>query len=162
MELEYAPLSYQDLEWARQLHNDPEVLGMLNDPTVVSPEQQISWYNSLTQNKTSFRVIVKTDNKNIGLIRLDSLDIHNKSICIGLDIHKEFRGLGYSKIIYKYIMDQLFLEKDLHRIWLHVAEYNTRAYSLYQKLGFSIEGVLRDAVLKNNQYYNCILISIQL
>ena len=154
-------LSEPYLEWARQLHNDPEVLSMLTDPHIVTPEEQISWFNKMSISASSRRVLVLTeDSIPAGLIRLDQIDWYNKSICVGLDISKDFRGKGLAKKVYHSVFEEWFVCQDFNRVWLMVAAYNTRARGLYTFLGFKEEGVQREALLKEGKYYDYIIMSI--
>jgi diamine N-acetyltransferase len=43
------------------------------------------------------------------------------------------------------LLEQAFVRDRAHRLWLDLFEDNTRAEHLYLKLGFTHEGVLRDA-----------------
>jgi RimJ/RimL family protein N-acetyltransferase len=152
-------LQQRDLEWARCLHNDPEVLDNLTDPTIVSIEQQTKWWYKLNESKTSERWVVENEKQErIGLIRLDNIDLHNYSICVGMDIEKNFRGKGLAKFIYKQLIDLLFTRYN--RIWLLVAEYNKRAFHIYQQLGFEEEGRHRQGLFKNGRYYDYILMGL--
>lgn len=161
--LVYEELRVKDLEWARELHNDPEVLRMLTDPREVDEEQQRSWFKRLLETSSSSRVVVKDPNKDgakIGLIRIDSLDHNNKSVCIGLDIHKDFRGKGYAKRIYWDLFALYFKVMGFNRIWLLTAEYNETAIALYTKLGFKVEGRQRQSLFRDGKYHDCICMSI--
>lgn len=153
-------LEEQDLEWARELHNDPEVLSMLTDPTEVTSDQQLKWFYNLQNSKTSIRIIAKLEEVPIGIIRIDQIDWHNLSVCVGLDIHKDYRGKGYAKEIYRQIFNYTFDFMKMHRVWLLVADYNWRAIKLYTKLGFKKEGMQREALLKSGNYYDYMMMSI--
>ena len=48
----------------------------------------------------------------------------------------------------------------LHRVELTVRENNTSAVKLYKKVGFEVEGLLRDAVQVDGVYENVILMSV--
>jgi hypothetical protein len=41
-----------------------------------------------------------------------------------------------------------FHDLNLHRVYLHVVAANSRAHAFYERLGFVLEGMLRDAVYK--------------
>ena len=153
-------LLLQDLEWARQLHNDPDVLCMLTDPTVITKEQQMEWYKNLCNTNSSKRLVALNEGSAIGLIRLDQIDKHNKSVCVGMDIHRSFRGKGFAKLIYRQLIKSLFEDYEFNRLWLLVANYNTVARKLYTKLGFLQEGIYRQALLKDGKYYDYVLMSI--
>jgi RimJ/RimL family protein N-acetyltransferase len=155
------PLTEKYLEWARALHNDESVLKFLSDPHIVSREEQIVWYNNICNSKVSKRYIAFiTENIPIGLVRIDYIDIFNHSVCVGLDIHKNFRGMGLSKEIYKLILNDMFNGNSFNRVWLTVASYNIIAVRLYEKLGFKKEGVLRKSLFKDDCYYDSFIMSI--
>lgn len=143
------------LEWARELHNDPDVLSVLTDPHVVSYEEQRVWFSKLQSSPTSQRLVVfdRADTP-VGLVRIDSIDRHNKSVCVGLDIHRDFRGKGLAKLVYAEVLRTWFVTEGFNRVWLTVASYNERAICLYKKLGFREEGVAREALLKNGVFYD--------
>lgn len=154
------PIAPQDLEWVRKLHNDQSVLSMLTDPTTVTPRAQKRWYLSLQKSKTSKRWVVLYNGERIGIVRTDALDFNNKSVCIGLDIHKDFRGHGHGKNIYLILFEYFFLKLKLHRCWLFVADYNKVAHALYLRLGFKEEGRARGALYRFQKYHDYILMGI--
>ena len=161
MNLVFKALDEAHLEWSRSLHNDPDVLLMLTDPRVVTPREQEIWFSKLQKSNSSQRLLVFDENSfPIGLIRLDSIDRSNKSVCVGLDIHRNFRGKGCAKPIYYKLFKSLFLEEKFNRVWLMVAEYNTVARNLYKQLGFTQEGVQRQALYKDGFSYDYIMMSI--
>jgi RimJ/RimL family protein N-acetyltransferase len=47
-----------------------------------------------------------------------------------------------------------------HRLWLDVKEHNKIARNLYEKQGFTLEGIFRDYVIYENKYENVVLMSI--
>lgn len=53
-----------------------------------------------------------------------------------------------------------FTRYNAHRLWLDVAEENTRAQSLYRSLGFQQEGILREAHFHNGSYASLVLMSM--
>lgn len=53
-----------------------------------------------------------------------------------------------------------FEEMNLHRIELWVFEENVRAQHVYQKVGFTVEGRLRDAMYKAGHYQDGILMGL--
>lgn len=160
MSLRFESISEDNLEWARKLHNDPDVLCMLTDTHVVSREEQVVWFESLKNTKSKERLLVLDDNKKIGVVRIDDLDRINKSVCIGLDIHKDFRGQGYAKPIYRKLFRLFFEEMGFNRVWLLVASFNNIAYSLYKSLGFVEEGVQRKALYRFGEFHDYIMMSI--
>lgn len=158
----YKPLSENLIEWARELHNDPTVLQNLTDIHVVEIAEQEIWFQKLQRSKTSKRVVVSERQTNvpIGLIRLDNIDDANSSICIGADIHKDYRGKGLAYPIYLGLLWYIFSIANFHRAWLLVADYNAIARHIYKKLHLIEEGIFREALLRDNSWKDYILMGI--
>ena len=56
--------------------------------------------------------------------------------------------------------DFAFEVLKLHRLELDVFSFNPRARRVYEKAGFKVEGVLRDAVKDGDRYADDILMAI--
>lgn len=52
------------------------------------------------------------------------------------------------------LLDYAFLEKELHRVWVDVPEYNTNALHMVDHVGFVVEGHFRGAHRKDNTWYD--------
>jgi RimJ/RimL family protein N-acetyltransferase len=53
-----------------------------------------------------------------------------------------------------------FDKMNLHRLWLHVHDYNQRAIASYEKCGFKREGVLREEHFARGGYHDTIVMGI--
>lgn len=75
----------------------------------------------------------------------------------GIYLHQDFQKIGLGTIMSENI---LCIAKDqgLHRIGLHVVEDNVVAVNLYKKLGFVIEGTIRDAYYGQDEIYHNMLV----
>lgn len=160
MGIKLIPLDKPHLEWARLLHNDPAVLSMLTDPHEVTVCEQDKWFCKLSVSDSSERLMVFYGEDLVGLVRVDQIDRANKSVCVGLDIHKDFRGKGLAKPTYRKIFEEWFVDKKFNRVWLMVADYNLRASNLYRGLGFRVEGTQREALFKGGKFYDYLMMSI--
>ena len=154
------PLDEARLEWARQLHNDPDVLKMLTDPRVVTVEEQQEWFVRLQKSNSSLRWVAEVDGASVGVVRIDQIDRHNKSVCVGLDIHRDHRGKGYARHIYDCVLNYWFIRENFNRVWLMVAAYNYIARHLYISLGFVEEGVQREGLIKDGVKHDYVMMSI--
>jgi RimJ/RimL family protein N-acetyltransferase len=54
------------------------------------------------------------------------------------------RGIG--ALVMEWALARCFREHGAHRVWLHTFEQNERARHLYTRLGFTLEGTLRDCI----------------
>ncbi|HEY6417466.1 MAG TPA: GNAT family protein [Candidatus Binataceae bacterium] len=53
-----------------------------------------------------------------------------------------------------------FDKMNLHRLWLHVFDFNPRAIASYEKCGFKREGVMREDRFHRGRYHDTIVMGI--
>ena len=70
---------------------------------------------------------------------------------LAIAILQEHTGKGYGTKLMNTLEKQA-VENGINRLELEVSEKNKGAISLYQKIGFEIEGVKRRAFLVNGNY----------
>jgi len=108
-------------------------------------------------------LIVEEQNQKmpVGYVILAGLENPNKSIeLMRIVITKKGQGIG-EKVL-RLTQHLAFEELQAHRLWLDVKEHNMRARYLYQKVGFSEEGKLRDCLKTETNYESLIIMSILL
>ena len=105
--------------------------------------------------------IVLKDEEPIGRVYLskiskesDSMDITR--IYIG---EKDYLGKGYGKEAMVLLLDYCFNELKMERVSLDHYTGNAAA-DLYLKLGFSYEGIMRNAAKRDNKYFDLHLMSM--
>ena len=80
---------------------------------------------------------------------------------LGMGLLPPFRGQGIGADLIRRSFDAA-RAFGLHRVELTVRENNTSAVKLYRKVGFEVEGLLRDAVQVDGAYENVILMAVLL
>lgn len=148
-------LIYDDLLFLNEVRN-LYCEEYLHDSRKFSIEETINWYNKYNPDY----YIIEIDGKSIGYFRISNYSKLNKNLYIGADIHPEFKGKGYGFLAYKKFIPELFNNYSLHKIYLEVLSTNKIAISLYKKLGFEVEGIKKEDVLKNNKFVDSIIMSI--
>jgi len=97
----------------------------------------------------------------IGLVSLTGIDqVHRHAefhVLIGPEDAKN-KGVGTAAT--GAMLQHGFGDLNLHRIALTVLAGNHRALRVYEKIGFTREGVLRDAVFKNGSYQDLIAMAL--
>lgn len=73
---------------------------------------------------------------------------------------KENWNKGIGTEIAEHMVKYGFEKLNLNKIWLGVNSENTAANRSYQKAGFIQEGVAREEIFRNNQYYDAVYMSI--
>ncbi|MBC7868001.1 MAG: GNAT family N-acetyltransferase [Gloeobacteraceae cyanobacterium ES-bin-316] len=143
------------INWAGSLFSFPLTL------------KSMDWYIAKTNDlETSdafvYKVIDEQSGECVGHISLGGISRKNRSgrisrVLIGSGAHK---GKGYCKDMVKAVLEIGFGELNLHRISLGVYSYNTAAIKCYQSSGFSIDGVSRDVLLHNGEWWSLVEMSI--
>ncbi|MEG7843446.1 GNAT family N-acetyltransferase [Bacillus mobilis] len=123
--------------------------------------------------KKGFQKIIKTDREEIKNLFLVA-EVHNRIVgfsrCegsnlkrlthkveFGVCILKEFWGYGMGKSLLQQSI-QWADENEVKKISLQVLETNEKAIQLYKKLGFEVEGILKnDKRLSDGKYYNTVV-----
>lgn len=163
-EFQIRRIEESDLEWLKELRESPETNKYLGTFCLLNSALQKKWFDSLlNDSKRCYMAFERTSNDRvelIGLIRITDIDYINRSICVGGDLIQEFRGKGYAKKMYKLIFKYGFDYLNMHRLYLYVLNDNIVAKTLYKKLGFTLEGILRDAIFSEGRYKNYELMSI--
>jgi RimJ/RimL family protein N-acetyltransferase len=70
------------------------------------------------------------------------------------------RGRGYGPAILRCFIDYCLDNYELHRIQLFTEENNQAAISCYRKIGFRVDGILRDRVKTKDGYLSTYVFSI--
>jgi RimJ/RimL family protein N-acetyltransferase len=71
----------------------------------------------------------------------------------------ELRGQGYGKAMLRALLDVAFTELGVRRVELEVYDFNVAAQKVYESLGFVREGVRRDAVRCEHEWWDSILMA---
>ncbi|GAA0359636.1 GNAT family N-acetyltransferase [Bacillus horti] len=123
--------------------------------------------------KEGFEQIIKTDSelpRNLFLVAVVNQQIVAFSRCEGTYlkrfVHKTEFGVGVLQDFWGYGIGKELLNTSIawadtngiKKMTLQVLEQNEKALSLYKKLGFEIEGVLKkDKLLSDNHFYNTVI-----
>lgn len=68
-------------------------------------------------------------------------------------LHQDFHSVGLGTAMLSELIE-LARKERLHRIGLEVVADNEKAVNLYKKLGFKVEGVMRDAYFGEDEQYH--------
>ena len=151
----FRPIEFNDCAFLSEVRNECAE-EYLHNSTQYSLEQTQRWFYSL---EIPYYIVFNDQDK-IGYFRLSNYSKSNRNICIGMDIHKNFRGKGLAYESYCKFIPYLIETYDLHKVSLEMLGTNHRAYNLYLKLGFFTEGIKRQEVFKNGKYVDSIVMSI--
>jgi diamine N-acetyltransferase len=70
------------------------------------------------------------------------------------------KGQGYGRAALRTVKKIAFDDLHAHRLWLDVKSHNTRAKALYDREGFAMEGLLREAVRVADGFDSLVVMSM--
>jgi len=102
---------------------------------------------AVTQNAegSALTMLIRSNGKICGAIGLHRIDYPNRASSIGYWIGNDHEGKGFITRACHAILDLAFLTYGLHRIEIRCATGNTRSTAIPIRLGFSEEGILKEA-----------------
>ena len=107
-------------------------------------------------------VIDKREQKMIGTCGFTRFDFHSNSAEVGYVLNPEYWGKGYATEAVKAVVKFGFETIGVVRIEAKYMEGNTASLRVMEKVGMSYEGMMRSALLMENEYKNIGVCSILL
>jgi RimJ/RimL family protein N-acetyltransferase len=107
----------------------------------------------VSEDKAALFVICRvTDDKVVGLIGFPHIELETQQAeYIKMIGEPSERGKGYARLGTKVLLEYAFGFLHLNRVYLYTLDGNLRNISLNQSLGFSFEGLLKQAVRVENK-----------
>ncbi len=155
-----------------ELADAPQFVRWLNDVEVRSNLQIHLPLNQLQEEayiervgdderKIMFGIAAREPDQLIGVTGLDTIDWKDRHARFGISLGDKTQwGKGYGTEATRLITDYAFDVLNLHRVWLHVYEFNERGRGAYARVGFVQEGVLRQAHYHDGRYWDMIAMGL--
>lgn len=105
-------------------------------------------------------ILLKESNQFIGTIGLNNLNLGSKRAEIGFEIHPDYWRSGCTHEAALAVLSYSFNELKLNRMGAVTFVDNVASQGLLKKIGFQLEGRLRNYLFQNNQVFDGLLFSI--
>lgn len=147
-------------EKVRVLRNQENIRKYMYTDHVISEKEHKCWISSLKGNTNDLVMVVKIEEKFIGVAYFNNIDQRNRKADWGFYIKKEFQGKGMGSLIEYNMLDIAFEKMGLEKLNCAVLETNQSVIKLHKKFGFEPEGVLRKNILRDNSRIDVYLLGI--
>ena len=110
-----------------------------------------------------FYFIIRTlaEDRPIGFLNLFALNWTHGDTWLGIGLgDREYWGKGYGTDAVRVTLRYAFTELNLRRVTLGVFAYNPRAIKSYEKVGFIVEGRLRQYIVRDGQRNDMIVMGV--
>jgi ribosomal-protein-serine acetyltransferase len=136
------------MDWVKQIHTEHDVHRFLFDAIRFNEGRQ----------RCTF--LVRADAQLAGLVSLVRVDWGHHRAELGYWLGKEHQGRGLATLACNRLISFAFEELCLNRIAIRSPKDNKPSVSLAKRLGFTLEGQLREALLKEQVYQHLQLFSL--
>lgn len=165
------PFRYDDLSAIAAALADPEVLRLTGsvhssaEATGRRPridERMRHWYGSRNDqdDRLDLAIVDNDSARCVGEVVLNEWEPANDSCNFRILIGPDGRDRGLGTEATSLILRHAFRTMSLHRVELEVYAFNPRAQRAYEKAGFRVEGVRRDALTFDGQRIDAIIMSV--
>jgi RimJ/RimL family protein N-acetyltransferase len=157
------PLEREDAPLLVRWINDPEVTETLNfyRPMNLRAEEEFIDRALQSEHDLALGIALAEGDRLIGTTGLHQIDFRNRHAGFGISLgDKGEWGKGYGTETTRLLVRHCFETLNLHRVWLHVFQYNERGIRTYEKVGFKREGVLRQDRYKGGRYWDTWVMAI--
>ncbi|WP_027633591.1 GNAT family N-acetyltransferase [Clostridium hydrogeniformans] len=155
-----------DTEKAYEYVNDAELMRYLS-PNVAFPmtyKEEKEWVEAQGQNKDgtyNFAIEDLESGRYIGGCGINEVNWLTRVVTVGIMIgDKDYWGRGYGTDTMNTLIKFIFSNMNVNKIKLYTFSFNERAQRCYEKCGFKVEGILKEEVFKDGQYYDEVIMSI--
>ena len=123
------------------------------------------WFNSMPEwwgkSDYVFAACLFDGDRNVGNCGLHEIDLPNGNAALGIAIGSpDDQNKGFGTDVVRALLEFGFGQLRLERIWLDVYDGNPGAQRVYEKAGFTVEGVLRHAAFREGAYLDIVRMAI--
>lgn len=149
------------LKYFNKVGEETDFLGFgAEGPGVTLEEEKEIFKNSTSKN---FFLIAELEGKIVGSCSISTNEKRLRSLHfgeLGIVVLKDYWGLGIGYYLMLTTI-QLSKEAGLRKINLDTRIDNMKAISLYKKLGFKEEGIIKKGTFINNKFYDLFIMGLE-
>lgn len=157
-------LTRSDLPNLVRWRNDPAVSDYLVRRSLpASIEQESDWFERSLSSQDAIRLAIETlaGGEHIGYIVLSGIDWRSRRAELGILIGEtRYQNQNYGSDATVALLTYAFKELGLHRVYVEILESNSRSIKMFERIGFQLEGRLREHVYRNGAYHGVLVMAI--
>ena len=156
-------LEESDLDRTWEWINDPDIFNAIGVHVPVSKAAQKRWFAELDASslKIVFAICLKEQDKHIGNVSLDLIDYRHRNARLSIFVaDPELRGGNVGTRAIRLLIEYAFDFLNLHRLYCKTTAGNEKILNFYKKLGFKIEGQLREHEYIKGQYVDKVMLGL--
>ena len=96
-----------------------------------------------------YRWFLKSEGEFVGQVAMSGVNLMMGTAEIGYTVGAAYQGRGLATVGVALLLDRVFSQTTLRRLFAHVHEKNAASIRVLEKLGFTREGLLREHYIVN-------------
>lgn len=153
-------LEKSDLKQVHVINNEREVMAYWFEEPYGSVDELERLYDKHIFDQSERRFVIEISGEFVGVVELMEIDYIHRNCEIQIIVIKNFRGQGLAQKALKKGLDYAFRILNMHKVYLIVDVTNEPAVHIYKKLGFQVEGTMKDHFYTNGYYQNAYFMGI--
>lgn len=145
-------LEREDLKFIHEINNERNTMAYWFEEPYESLDELISLYDKHIHDTHERRFVIDVEGNFAGVVELVWIDFIHRNCEIQIIILENFRGFGYAQQALKKGIEYAFSILNMHKVYLYVDTSNATAVHIYKKIGFEIEGNMKEQFFSNGTY----------
>jgi len=150
--LQLRPLEKEDLKFIYQMQINPDVSNYWCEEPYTTMEKLVKSYETSHEVDSYRQFILTRSNERIGFLAFYGIDPRHRHAEFAIMIDPSQQGQGYATDASRLLIEYGFNQLNLHKLYLSVVKYNEKAIHIYKKVGFQIEGELKEHYFIDGKY----------
>lgn len=135
------------LEW----RNSPDVAAFMYSDHKIRPEEHDRWFDVVRHDARRRYWLIEVDGEPVGLANLADIDMgHRRCAWAYYLASPKVRGLGVGSFVEFAVIERVFGEMGLNKLWCEVLISNESVWRLHELYGFQREALYREHVVKGD------------
>lgn len=149
-------------EAERQIAQKPGFL--CSQPSELTDENVANTILSFLKNKTGVYLVAQSEDQLVGhaFLEINPLQSLRHVANLNIAVHLGWQGKGIGKKLLQKVIEEAKSSLLIEKIQLYVRASNVAAISLYKKMGFQEEGILKNRVKVSGYYLDDIIMGLDL
>jgi UDP-4-amino-4,6-dideoxy-N-acetyl-beta-L-altrosamine N-acetyltransferase len=144
------PLGEDDRDRLLAWRNQPEVARWMYSDHLISPEEHAGWFAAALADAGRRYWVIEADARPVGLANLyDIAAEHRRCAWAYYLADPSTRGQGIGAYVEYWVLDHVFSELGLNKLWCEVLIGNEPVWKLHEGFGFTREALFREHVVKD-------------
>jgi UDP-4-amino-4,6-dideoxy-N-acetyl-beta-L-altrosamine N-acetyltransferase len=147
------PLQEQDLDMVRAWRNHESVRHYMYTDHVISEEEHRQWFAKISQDDTVRHFVFELAHEKVGYINIVQINKSFKRAYCGGYLNPFIKTHPATTLLMEFeMLEYAFNVLKLHKLCSEVLSNNPKVLNMHKKLGFKVEGCLKQHVIKDDQY----------